>query len=103
MSDQKPMPDKNGSTAGNNKISRRLVIGGIAAATTAVLVKQFGGNMVQTAVPEDPALLHDPTKVQGPLPSALGSRSPFEKPVRKPSPTSSRTPLQDLYGTITPS
>jgi sulfane dehydrogenase subunit SoxC len=59
--------------------------------------------VVQTGLSKDSLLLQDPTKVLGPLPSAIGERSPFEKPVRKPSDTSSRTPLQDLYGTITPS
>ena len=39
----------------------------------------------------------------GRLPDALGARSPAEQPKRLPSPTSSRTPLQDLDGTITPS
>jgi sulfane dehydrogenase subunit SoxC len=33
----------------------------------------------------------------------VGTRSPFERPVKKPSDTSSRTPLQELYGMITPS
>jgi len=39
----------------------------------------------------------------GPLPSEYGSRSPFEDGVvRDPSATSSRTPLADLHGIITP-
>ena len=46
----------------------------------------------------------DPTKQQGTPPTALGERSPFEKPERKViSNILSTTPLQDLYGTITPS
>jgi sulfane dehydrogenase subunit SoxC len=48
----------------------------------------------------------DPTKVQGPPASDLGSRSPFEKPKRvslSDRRTSSLTPLQDLDGIITPS
>jgi len=45
----------------------------------------------------------DTTKRWGRLPNALGARSPAETPHRTPSPTSSRTPLQDLEGTITPS
>jgi sulfane dehydrogenase subunit SoxC len=36
-------------------------------------------------------------------PSAVGSRSSFEQAKRNAGPTSSRTPLQDLQGTITPS
>lgn len=38
----------------------------------------------------------------GRLPNELGVRAPLEQPKRLPSPTSSRTPLQDLHGTITP-
>src|ERR1051325_6779079 len=45
----------------------------------------------------------DTTQRWGRLPNALGRRSPAEQPKRTPSPTSSRTPLQDLHGTITPS
>lgn len=45
----------------------------------------------------------DPTKEQGQAPGKLGTRSPFEQPSKKPSDISSRTPLQDLYGIITPS
>jgi sulfane dehydrogenase subunit SoxC len=46
----------------------------------------------------------DPTKRWGRLPNALGARSPAEAPKRTLNiPTSSRTPLQDLHGTITPS
>lgn len=43
--------------------------------------------------------------MQGPGASAVGTRSPFEKPARRPGPgrsTSSTTPLQDLHGIITP-
>ena len=35
-------------------------------------------------------------------PNELGMRAEAERPRRLPSPTSSRTPLQDLHGTITP-
>ncbi len=45
----------------------------------------------------------DPTKVLGPPPSELGSRSPFEAPRRETWGISSGTPLKDLQGTITPS
>lgn len=78
---------------------RRLLLGGAATAAV-VLVKSSFGKMVQTGIPE--AAL-DPTKQVGPLPGVLGTRSPFEHPQRKPSLTSSQTPLQDLYGMITPS
>ena len=36
-------------------------------------------------------------------PNEVGARSPAEQPKRQPSPISSRTPLQDLHGSITPS
>lgn len=78
---------------------RRLLLGGAATAAV-VLAKSSFGKMVQTGIPE--AAL-DPTKQIGPLPGVLGTRSPFENPQRKPSLTSSQTPLQDLYGMITPS
>ncbi|HXD19305.1 MAG TPA: sulfite dehydrogenase [Vicinamibacterales bacterium] len=52
----------------------------------------------QAAPPEDT------TKKWGRLPNGLGARSPAESPKRTLNlPTSSRTPLQDLHGTITPS
>ncbi|WP_106605978.1 sulfite dehydrogenase [Chitinophaga ginsengisoli] len=78
---------------------RRLLLGGAATAAV-VLVKSSFGKMVQTGIPE---AAFDPTRQVGPLPGVLGTRSPFEHPQRKPSLTSSQTPLQDLYGMITPS
>jgi len=36
-------------------------------------------------------------------PNEVGARSPAEQPKRQPSAISSRTPLQDLHGSITPS
>ena len=47
----------------------------------------------------------DPTRAPGPTTSALGARSPFEKPARAPTGVisgSSMTPLHELSGTITP-
>ncbi|RDC64253.1 sulfite dehydrogenase [Adhaeribacter pallidiroseus] len=82
-------------------LSRRKLLGGAATAAV-VLVQTAVGKTVQAAIPEAAVIPDDPTKKQGPLPSELGTRSGYEKPVRKPSDTSSRTPLQDLYGTITP-
>ena len=102
MSENKHAQDLNKSLP-VKKISRRFLIGGMAATAAAVFLKQTSGQVVQTGLSKDSLLLQDPTKVLGPLPSAIGERSPFEKPVRKPSDTSSRTPLQELYGTITPS
>jgi sulfane dehydrogenase subunit SoxC len=84
------------------KISRRTLLGGVVAA--AVLpVNKLLANDVQTGAPVLHGPIDDPTKSPGPGPSPVGKRSPFEQPVRKPSDTSSRTPLQDMYSTITPS
>ncbi|MDB5120027.1 MAG: oxidoreductase molybdopterin binding [Sphingobacteriales bacterium] len=80
---------------------RKLLLGGAATAAV-VLVKSSFGKMVQTAVPENIYIPADPTKIPGPPSGTLGTRSPFENPLKKSSATSSRTPLQDLYGTITP-
>jgi sulfane dehydrogenase subunit SoxC len=84
------------------KISRRLWLGGAATAAV-VLVQTSFGKMVQAAVPESLYVPEDPTKVIGAGPSLSGTTSTFEHPQRLPSATSSRTPLQELYGTITPS
>jgi sulfane dehydrogenase subunit SoxC len=80
------------------KISRRTLLGGALAAAIIPLTSSFA-KYVQVGVPVAP----DPTKQPGPLPGTLGKRSLFETPVKKPSDISSRTPLQDLYSTITPS
>lgn len=85
-----------------NKISRRTLLGGVVATAILPLNATFA-KYVQAAVPVVPPELEDPTKVIGAGPSAVGKRSLFEQPIRKFSETSSRTPLQDFYGTITPS
>ncbi|AYL95086.1 sulfite dehydrogenase [Mucilaginibacter celer] len=80
------------------KISRRTLLGG-ALATAILPVTSAFAKYVQIGVLTVP----DPTKQPGPLPGKVGTRSPFEVPVKKPSDISSRSPLQDLYSTITPS
>src|ERR1700712_4331787 len=82
------------------KISRRVLLGGAAGAAI-VLLKSSYGRTIQTGGPS--LLPIDPTSRQGTAPGEIGSRSAFERLVKKSSDTSSRTPLQDLYGTITPS
>ncbi len=79
-----------------SKIKRRALFGGAIAAATMALIKSSTGQMVTAMVP-------DPTKVPGTPPGSLGTRSSFEHLAKVPSDTSSRTPLQHLYGTITPS
>jgi len=87
------------------KISRRSILAGAASAAAIVLLKKVSGQAIHAATPApaSPLAPSDPTRRPGPLPGTLGKRSPFEHPVKKPSDISSRTPLQDLYGTITPS
>lgn len=92
--------DQNGSAG--TRISRRNLLAGAAAATV-VLVQTASGKAFQTALTQAENISDDPTKVPGVPPGTLGTRSAFEKPVKTPSETSSRTPLQDLYGTVTPS
>lgn len=101
MENQPIKKQEKGALTFYKKISRRSLIGGAAAAATAMIVQTAVGKMVQKAVPVV-ASLEDPTKKPGKLASTLGSRSPFEKPERISFNTASLTPLQDLYGTITP-
>ena len=69
--------------------------------TTALGAAAFTLATRSAAAQETP--LADTTKKWGRLPNALGARSPAETPKRTLNlPTSSRTPLQDLHGTITP-
>ena len=84
------------------KMSRRFLLGGAATAAV-VLLKSSYGQTIQTAITQSGLGAADPTKHLGPPPGEVGTRSPFEHAVKKASDTSSRTPLQDLYGTITPS
>jgi sulfane dehydrogenase subunit SoxC len=75
------------------KVSRRDLLAGAAGAVA--LGKTVGMQAVQP-----PA---DPSKIRGKPSRALGQRAATEKPQRQPrGATSSGTPHQDLYGTITP-
>jgi sulfane dehydrogenase subunit SoxC len=82
-------------------IKRRTLLGGAAAAAV-VLVQTTFGKVMQKAVTQG-ELPGDPTKKLGTPPGIAGTRSPYEKPVKLTSDISSRTPLQDLFGVITPS
>jgi sulfane dehydrogenase subunit SoxC len=86
------------------RISRRaaLVSGtaGMVGAAAHIVAGQSADQAARSRVPADP------TKVQGPNGTEVGSRSPFEQPKRlslNERRTSSQTPLQDLEGIITPS
>jgi len=84
-------------------ISRRTLLAGAAGALGAgALQQQLGRLQSQSGTPAVPA---DPTKVPGSPTSVLGERSPFERPRRVPlggNQGVSLTPLQDLYGIVTP-
>lgn len=78
-------------------VSRRKLLGGML--TTAVAITQSAnGQVIQKGLTDE-----DPTKITGTLAGEIGTRSPFVKSVKKPSDISSRSPLQDFYGFITPS
>jgi sulfane dehydrogenase subunit SoxC len=78
-------------------VSRRKLLGGML--TTAVAITQSAnGQAIQKGLNDE-----DPTKITGTLAGEVGTRSPFVKSVKKPSDISSRSPLQDFYGFITPS
>src|SRR5437870_678597 len=75
------------------KVSRRDLLAGAAGAVA----------LGKTAAMQSGQAPADPTKVRGKPSRALGQRAPTEKPQRQPrGATSSGTPHQDLYGTITP-
>ena len=88
-------------------LSRRSLLAGAVGAISATLLDSVSPLPAQTKdpVPSPPAL-DDPGSVQGHIPTELGERSPFEHPrrrVNRPAPSGeSESPLQDLYGTITP-
>lgn len=85
------------------KMKRRALLGTLGATAVLALTRTVKGQIVP-AQPSNLAPLHpDPVKVPGVPPGTIGTRSAFEKLAKKPSDTSSRTPLQDLYGMITPS
>jgi len=100
---ERPKEEKEYSFNDSKKINRRLLLGSVAASAVIALVKTTMGQLVPAAVPKPVSVPPDPTKVQGPPPGAVGTRSPFEQLAKKTSDTSSRTPLQSLYGIITPS
>ena len=83
-------------------LKRRTLLGGMATAAIAVVQSSFA-KAVQIGLPQKVVVPEDPTKTPGMPPGERGTRSPFEKVIKNPSDISSRTPLQDLHGIITPS
>jgi len=85
-----------------SKISRRAMLGGAATAAVAI-VQTASGKTIQEGISVAEFIPDDPTKKIGTLAGEVGTRSAFEKVVKEPSAISSRSPLQDFYGIITPS
>jgi sulfane dehydrogenase subunit SoxC len=86
----------------DDSISRRSLIAGAAAAAGSAITASVLKGAETAGVAQDAI---DPTKVPGDRPQVLGSRSPHETPEKLVSGSVggvTRTPLQDLYGTITP-
>jgi sulfane dehydrogenase subunit SoxC len=113
--DNVPSDDGTNLEHGDSKISRRSLIVGAGAAGGAALVgsdllASTSAAALQDATPEAtpvagglPPEIPQWTLEWGPPPSEYGARSPFEDGVvRDPSATSSRSPLADLRGIITP-
>jgi len=96
------------SSKDGSHVSRRAWLGMTSGVVAAGLLKTQA-DAIKLAAQEAPASTQpaDPTRVPGRLVSELGQRAPAEQPrrlVRQPAlSSSSRTPLQDLYGIITPS
>lgn len=86
------------------KLTRRTLLGGAATAAVAVVQTSFAKGL-QIGIPEKTLTGRpdDPTKRMGMPPGQVGTRSSFEKLVKHPSDISSRSPLQDFHGIITPS
>lgn len=87
------------------RVSRRAWLATTSGVIAAGLLKTQA-DAVKLAAQEAPTSRQDPTKVIGRLVSEIGRRAPAEQPhrlVRSVAPSSSsRTPLQDLFGIITP-
>ena len=85
------------------RMKRRALLSTIGATAVLALTRTVKGQIAPAPLADLAPLHSDPTKLPGVPPGAIGTRSTFEKLAKKPSDTSSRTPLQDLYGIITPS
>ena len=93
------------SSKDSSPISRRAWVGTASGVIAAGLLKTQA-DAFKIEAQEAPVTPPDPTKVPGRLVSGVGQRAPAEQPRRlargQELSSSSRTPLQDLCGTITP-
>jgi sulfane dehydrogenase subunit SoxC len=85
----------------NKRVRRRALLGGLATAAATLFTNSHGQTIQRLSTIAD--LPPDPSKVPGVPPGGVGTRSTFETLAKVSSDTSSRTPLQDLFGSITPS
>lgn len=97
-------PSPRPSIPNNPVIPRRALLAGAAGTLGAAILGRAAPAQTPATAQDVPA---DPSKVPGGPLSDVGSRSPFEHPHRTVQPqalsASSRTPLQDLDGIMTPS
>ncbi|MEO6444687.1 MAG: sulfite dehydrogenase [Gemmatimonadaceae bacterium] len=103
-------PDQISTTAPDAALTRRALLSGAAGVVGGALIASVpgvangqGGGAATSAAP---AVAADPNSLLGYPTSAMGARSSFEAPSRTPVGQvtgSSRAPLRELTGTITPS
>ena len=93
------------SSHDRSKLSRRAWLATTSGVVAAGLVRSQS-DAIKLVAQEAPAQSVDPTKVPGRFVSDIGQRAPAEQPRRllrtEALSSSSRTPLADLMGTITP-
>jgi sulfane dehydrogenase subunit SoxC len=102
----KTVADKSADTPVSS-VTRRGLLAGVVGAMSAILLDNASALTARTASPElSVPAAPDPGKLQGHIPTELGERSAFEHPrrrINRPAPSGeSETPLQDLFGTLTP-
>lgn len=79
-----------------------IVLVFIIAAVSFIIYQHFDNRIIEPDV--ESKIVVDPSKMQGATSSEVGYRSKYDNPKRIATyATASRTPLQDLQGTITPS
>ncbi|HJU05379.1 MAG TPA: sulfite dehydrogenase, partial [Nitrospiraceae bacterium] len=94
--DNQPGP-RDGTT--EQSLDRRAFLAG----TMTVVGLTALHSLIPPADAKSGAASNDPTRVPGALPSPLGHRADFEQPIRLARSSHSLSPLQDLYGIVTPS
>ena len=105
-----PVPNEEAKGVRDAALSRRSLLAGAAGVVGGALVASMpgvvAGQGAGASAPVSPVPAADPTSMLGLPTSAVGARAPFESPARTPVGQvtgSSRSPLRELTGTITPS